>query len=173
MAAWLAIVACVASRDPLPEERDVALTAADLAERAIKPAPVDRRAEEWSVERGYEGWTLHYAYDHAGLSIRWEATVSSSPGAAATNYRGAGLLGGAVGRMPGVTLQDGDAVGWGEEEECRTVVVSELDVGFLCRGRRGSRTYSVSVYGVTPHGRGAPGVVLRDPLAALDGWDPR
>jgi hypothetical protein len=169
---WALAAACSVSRDPEGGERQMALRADDLDPVSIKPAGGDRRAEDWSVSRSYDGWTLRYDYDHAGLSISYEASLSSSEAAARRSWGTTGLAGSAIARMQGVELVEGEPVSWGDEAECRYVQVSGHDIGFRCRGRNGKRTYAVAVYGVSPHGPGDPERLLRAPLAALDRWDP-
>jgi hypothetical protein len=169
---WLLFLsaACHPERAPEGIERQIAPRAAALAKVAVRPHRVDPSLEHWEVARTGEGWVVNYSYDLEGLSIDWHAAFANSEKG---EWMPTGVFGKGVRPGENVSQEPADPLPWGEEGGCVTIRVSDLDIGFECFGRHGRRSFAAKVYGVSPHGAGAPSLVLASALRALDQWDPR
>ncbi|MEQ1571348.1 MAG: hypothetical protein ABMA64_37315 [Myxococcota bacterium] len=172
MTGWIWLASCAETRDPTGAERHLALTADDLLPVAIKRVDLDKRDERWQVRRTGEGWSLEYDYQHESLSVTFRATRAPSASAAEAGWNSSAMSASFVDAMGGVELEPIAAPSWGDATECSSVAVTDLDVGFVCRGLSGPRMFSVTVYGVSPHGDGAPSRLLGPTLHALDAWEP-
>ncbi|MEQ1569850.1 MAG: hypothetical protein ABMA64_29715 [Myxococcota bacterium] len=172
---WLWLAGC-GSRDPVlvDSDRAVALTAAAVQPFAMLRGDLDPAKETWRLEHAPAGeWTLEYEYSDDRLLVEYSAVVEPKDGDVSWIYLGYGVGRNFVDGADGLVLVDlPAALAWGDETECDLMRTSGVDVGFVCRGRSGSRAFMATVAGVFPQGEAAPGRLLARPLAALDAWNP-
>lgn len=177
MLLWIAVAACRSDPAPLvPSDADraVVLTAARLAPHLIVPGAIDPQKEAWRLEHEANGtWTIGYEYADDHLVASYTAVREPTAGDADWAHVGFGLGRAYVQGTDGVELIEApDALTWGDASDCQLIRTSAIDVGFVCRGKKGRFAFMTTVAGISPIGDAAPAKILGEPLAALEQWNP-